>query len=299
MSTTFKIDKIDNEVLTINSISSSINLQLLIGRNSSITFESWVNKDSYDLQLNAVETFNIGIENESLRGVLLYYSKNSYFIKVNSPANENDWKLAITLIKFFIKNSKSEAYNIEEKKFYDSISIEKFNYMKEIHEGFYVIKNLIYDNLIPSIQGFNLKMLIDDQYVKNCLNSLNNFLIITTDIQWSAYTANPSYITKSNKLIAGYYVLSSNLDTYLPKVPIIPEDYETVDSDIEWIISFNDDYEGNLGAMNYQEFIKKNVNLDMVDANNFKISLSKDEMVKILKFRKIESRFIEIFNKNG
>lgn len=299
MSTTFKIDTKHNEVFTINSISSELKLQLLIGRNSSITFESWVNKNSYDLQLNVVDSFNIGIENESLRGVILYYSKNSFFIKVNSPANENDWKLAISLIKFFIKNYKSEAYNIEEKKFYDCMSIEKFNYLKEIHEGFYVIKKLINDNLIPSIQGFNLKMLIDEEYLKKCLNNINNFLNITTNIQWSAYTANASYITKNNKLIAGYYVLSSNLDTYLPKVPILPDDYETIDSDVEWIISFSDDSEGNLGAMDYQEFIKKNVNLDMVDANNFKISLSKGEISKILKFRKINSIFIEIFNKNG
>lgn len=299
MSTTFRIQNKSKDILTTNLISRGINENLLIGRNSSITFESWVKDEFHDLGLDMIEIWNLGLSSKSLRGVIIFYSNDNYNVKVNSPANLEDWYLAYKIIRFLMKKTNSNAYNIEQKKYYSLYNLETFDHLNEIKEGYEAIKIVLHQNLTPALQGFNLNSFLDSEYIEKCGDNLESFLDISTDIQWSAYTANPSYIIKIDKVIAVYYVLGSNLDTYLPKSPILPDEYEIDDTNLEWIIVFTDQVSGNIGAMNYQEFIKKIIKLEMVDANNFMISLNKQEMIKILKHRKTKTKMIDILNQKG
>ena len=297
MSTTFTI--INNyEILTTTDISKLIDLQLVIGKKSSITFDEWFNGAKYNSKVNEIETINLGIENKSLRGINLFYHDDKYNIKVNSPANSSDWKLAIKLLSKMSNYLHNDIFNIEENRFYNNVNIFDFNYENEILEGIAVIKTLSTGDFAASISGFNLDIFIDHQFLVKLDNDTEKIIQYATALQWDAYAANPGYILKQNKLWAGYFILSSNILTHLPKLPILPEEYEmSNDEDVVWVIIFRDSDEGQVGVMDYSEFISKNYNLELADGNNFKCYLELKEMKIMLRHRKKTNKIIEFFDK--
>ena len=298
MSTTFTVKNTKNEVLSINDLISKTSLPLVIGRNSTIDFKDWVDKNHYNTKINLINNLNIGIENQSLRGVNLFYEKDLYNLKINSPANRDDWKLAKNILANLSSYLTTDIYNVEEKKYYNFLNIGKFNQENEINEGIEVLKRVSKGNVVPTIPGFNLTLFVDEDYLKKCSYNKNEILLLSTKLQWDAYTANPGYLVKKDVLVAGYYVLSSRLETYLPKSPILPDDYKLDNSQkVNWIIMFRDEIEGHIGVMDYEEFVSKNYNLDLIDGNNFKIILDVNQMRKILKFKKTKNKIIEIFEK--
>lgn len=300
MSTTFTLSDTKNTILTVNDLISLTKLPLIIGRNSSINFEDWANGNHYNTTINLVENFNLGVEDESLRGVNLFYENSIYKVKINSPANRDDWKLALNILSKLCSYLSSDIYNIEEKKYYNSLNIYQFNQENEINEGIVALKKLSNkqgSKLVPSIPGFNLTLFIDENYLKKCHYDKDEILKLSTELQWGAYAANPSYIVKKDRLLAGYYVLSAELETYLPKNPILPNEYKVDSSDnVFWIMIFRDGTLGHIGAMDYQEFVSKNYNLDLIDGNHFKIILNVNQMKKMIKLKKKHNKFLEIFN---
>ncbi len=197
-------------------------------------------KEDFDYR-TALDKYGIailGIENESAKGMEVWYEEHYYNIRLNTPATRKDWQIAIEFIKKLYLDLNTKL--LCEDKEYSLEDLENFPYIHDIRYGIeLIIKNVEEDNLTLYTHGVNQTVAIGKEMVKKIKsgNMIDEYEKLMTSTQYyDAHSANQKFYEKDGA-IKGIYVLSENIPTIIPYEPYITYEYSNViqsSKDVDW-----------------------------------------------------------------
>lgn len=205
----------------------------------------------------------LGIENESGKGMEVWYENHHYHIRLNTPATRKDWQIAIELIKnlYLDLNTKILCESVE----YTLEKLENFPYIHDIRLGIEtMIEHVKKEESVLYTHGVNQVVAIGPKMIEkitsgNMIDEFENLMLSTQYLD--AHSANQQFYEKDGA-IKGIYVLSENIPTIIPYEPYITYEYSNViqsSKDVDWklVVYFVEKEE--IVELEYNEFIN---NLD-------------------------------------
>lgn len=249
-----------------------------------------VKKDfDYKISLDKYGIAILGIDNESAKGMEVWYENHHYYIRINTPATRRDWQIAIEFIKKMYLDFNTSLLCEEE--FYTLEDLENFPYIHDIRYGIEtIIKNVEEEGLTLYTHGVNQTVAIGKEMVKKFKsgNMIDEYEKLMTSTQYlDAHSANQQFYKKEDG-IKGIYVLSENVSTIIPYEPYITYEYSTIiksSKDVDWkLIVFFEETEETI-ELEYSKFIQS---LDegqyrFIDENHILIQAqNKEQLQKII-----------------
>ncbi len=152
--------------------------------------------------------------------------RQSYAVRVNTPATVFDWVLAISYLQALSKQMGGEIMD-ENGEIYTHDSIEQFDYERDISAGLHSIdQHLSGDMEVNFCYGVERPFAINRAMMDEILASYNpaaEFSKRLTEVQYlDAYSAHQRFYRNGDDgTIMGSYALTQNLPTILPYKPLV------------------------------------------------------------------------------
>ncbi|WP_298977430.1 DUF4299 family protein [uncultured Campylobacter sp.] len=178
--------------------------------------------------LSEQECLILGVRGKSGRGMELRYDeeRQSYAVRVNTPATVFDWVLAISYLQALSKQLQSEIAD-ENGEIYTHDSIEQFDYERDIAAGLHSIdQHLSGDTEVNFCYGVERPFAINRAMMDEILASYNpsaEFSKRLTEVQYlDAYSARQRFYRNGDDgTIMGSYALTQDLPIILPYKPFV------------------------------------------------------------------------------
>lgn len=266
------------------------------------TSEDFAIDELHALPLSRLECLLVGIDGQSGRGFEIGYDQKekSYNVRVNTPAVEADWELALQFMQILARKLGSPIVE-EDGVSFTPETITDFDYKEDINYGLEVFCKQALESGSSIVFGVWRPVCIDRKLAEELLASsdrLKRFEELVHKTQYTdAYAAHQAFfINREDDSLIGSYTLTQELPTILPYQPYVEFDNQELIGEREvrqWLLTLvcyeqENDPESYyaLGEMDYSSFIRKLApeKYYFLDGTYIVVAgLSKEEMMELLK----------------
>lgn len=266
------------------------------------TAEDFAIDELHALPLSRLECLLVGIDGQSGRGFEIGYDQKekSYNVRVNTPAVEADWELALQFMQILAKKLGSTIVE-EDGVSFTPETITDFDYKEDINYGLEVFCKQALESGSSIVFGVWRPVCIDRKLAEELLASSDRrkrFEELVHKTQYTdAYAAHQAFfINREDDSLIGSYTLTQELPTILPYQPYVEFDNQELIGEREvsrWLLTLvcyeqENDPESYyaLGEMDYSSFIRKLApeKYYFLDGTYIVVAgLSKEEMMELLK----------------
>ncbi|MBR8461270.1 DUF4299 family protein [Campylobacter sp. faydin G-105] len=181
----------------------------------------------YNAMISDFDFLIVGVDGVSGRGFELDYDEitKTYNIRVATPSTRDDWYIALEYLSNLAKKLSSDiATDIDDKK-YNSDSILKFDYEKDVMFGLEIMRENLSGDLQTNInygviRPLALNLVMVDEILASS-DPIDAYSQKLTQVQYiDAYSARQRFFRANNSgEIIGLYTLTQGVDTILPYKP--------------------------------------------------------------------------------
>jgi len=263
-----------SEVLTIERLGQLIEDELIIGKFSAIDHREFEDYDEASISLDEFGYVYVGLENQSARGVSVYYDPNNkhYEFKLAQPCNASDASLLERL-------TKAVSNHFNQPLVFVNGSFEEANDIM-IHWN-NLIQFRMEEDLRVGILGVNVDIWVDNNFLSQ-FQSGNELYDYYFKHQWQpdVFVASPQFMQPRKDFVIGLWVNTMDLPTIYPLSPTIPDYYSINPLSVNWFIALQIEELSLTDRMvKYQDFINyvEKLPTEPIGVNHFVIAL--DEAV--------------------